>query len=102
MKISTIVYSAFIAIIFVSHPVVLAQENHQIETQKANVYLMPINVNTASVSQLQKLKGIGEVKALAIIEYRKKNGRFSSVSELVNVDGIGNKLVEQNKQMILF
>lgn len=50
-----------------------------------------ININTATVEQLQTLKGIGEKTAMAIIEYRDSVGTFSSVSELTEVKGIGEK-----------
>ena len=48
-----------------------------------------ININTASSEMLQTLKGIGETKAQAIIDYRTEHGPFQSVDELINVKGIG-------------
>lgn len=48
-----------------------------------------VNINTATVEELQTLSGIGEVKAERIVAYRKNNGPFKSVEDLLNVPGIG-------------
>lgn len=55
-----------------------------------------INLNTADVSQLMQLEGIGEKKAQAIIEHREKNGRFRVPEELTDVSGIGEGILEKN------
>ncbi|WHU48873.1 ComEA family DNA-binding protein [Gordonia sp. L191] len=49
----------------------------------------PVNLNTASESELDALPGVGPVTAQAIIDYRTRNGTFSSVEQLGEVDGIG-------------
>lgn len=59
-----------------------------------------INLNTASLTELQGLTGIGEKKAQAIIEYRTKNGEFQSVDQLTKVDGFGEKTVEKLRDSI--
>lgn len=59
-----------------------------------------ININFADLNQLQQLDGIGKVKAQAIIDYRETYGAFRTVDELVNVDGIGEKTLEKNRDRI--
>lgn len=54
-----------------------------------------VNINKASAKQLAMLPGIGESKAQAIIDYRKKQGKFKSIKELANVKGIGDKLLSK-------
>jgi competence protein ComEA len=58
-------------------------------------------VNTASADELMNLKGIGEKKANAIIEFRKANGLFKQPEDLTNVPGIGPKTLEANKDRIV-
>ncbi|SHJ51347.1 helix-hairpin-helix domain-containing protein [Tepidibacter formicigenes] len=60
-----------------------------------------ININTASVNELNSLPGIGNVIAVRIIEYRKQNGTFHSISDIKNVSGIGNKKFEGIKDLII-
>lgn len=52
------------------------------------------NINTADSIELEKLPGIGEVKAGQIVAYRRDNGLFKSLDELKNVSGIGDKTYE--------
>lgn len=60
-----------------------------------------VNINTATVEELKTLKGIGEKKAEAIIEYRKKNGSFKNKEELMKVRGIGKKLYETFQERVI-
>lgn len=50
-----------------------------------------ININTASVKELDALPGIGAKTAALIVEYRQKNGPFKKIEELMNVRGVGEK-----------
>jgi competence protein ComEA len=59
-----------------------------------------VNINTASKEALMTLPGIGEVLAQNIIDYRTKNGPFSSAEEIKEVNRIGDKLYEQLKDRI--
>ena len=52
-----------------------------------------VNLNTATKEELDTVKGIGPVKAQAIVDYRKEHGPFKSVDELKNVRGFGEKTV---------
>lgn len=59
-----------------------------------------ININTASVEELDKLPGVGATRAQYIIEYRESNGSFKSISEIQNIKGIGPATYEKMKEMI--
>lgn len=59
-----------------------------------------VNLNTATVSQIASLPGIGEKTAERIIEYREKNGGFKKVEDLMNVKGIGEKSFLKLKALI--
>ena len=64
----------------------------------AGAWAGPVNLNSADASTLAKeLDGIGPAKAQAIVEYRQKNGPFRSAEDLLKVDGIGAKVLEQNR-----
>lgn len=63
----------------------------------------PVNVNTASAEELAAaLVGVGEKKAQKIVDFRKQNGKFSALNELLFVKGIGPKIVKKNKDDIRF
>ncbi|WP_318435272.1 ComEA family DNA-binding protein [Photobacterium leiognathi] len=65
--------------------------------------LKAVNVNTASASDLAaSLPGIGETKAKAIVDYRKKHGKFKSAKDLEKVTGLGEKSVSSMKKYLKF
>ena len=59
-----------------------------------------VNLNTATVAELQTLEGIGEKKAEQIIAYREANGGFKQISDLKAVSGIGEKRFETLKDSL--
>jgi len=61
-----------------------------------------ININTANADQIASaMSGIGDSKAKAIVEYRSSHGKFKTIDSLENVDGIGEKTIEKNKDNIM-
>lgn len=70
------------------------------DSQQENLKSGKININTADVTMLQTLPGIGQKKAEMIIEYRNTNGPFQKEEDLTNVTGIGIKTFEQLKELI--
>ena len=77
----------------------LGIENETIIEDDKGVVSSLININTASIDELLTLNGIGESKALAIIEYRKIN-KFTKIEDLMNVSGIGEALYNKVKDSI--
>lgn len=59
-----------------------------------------ININTADATELDKLPGIGPARAADIIDYRQSHGGFSSIEEIKNINGIGDKTFENMKDLI--
>lgn len=59
-----------------------------------------ININTASLEELQNLNGVGPSLASKIIEYRKENGKFKTIEDIKNVSGIGENKFEEIKNQI--
>lgn len=60
-----------------------------------------IDINNATIEELQKIPGIGPSKAKNILEYIETNGSFTSIDQLDEVNGIGAKSLEQMKPYIL-
>ena len=59
-----------------------------------------VNINTADMTRLQDLPGVGPVTAEKIISHRENNGYFRSIEDIKNVSGIGEKTFEKIKDMI--
>jgi competence protein ComEA len=72
-----------------------------VTTVSAALASTTVNLNTADAATLQSsLAGIGKAKAEAIVAYREANGAFESVDELLEVKGIGQALIERNRDKL--
>ncbi|MDD2652096.1 MAG: helix-hairpin-helix domain-containing protein [Sulfurimonas sp.] len=56
-----------------------------------------VDINKANKTELMTLNGVGEAKANAILEYRKKHNCFSKVDEIKEVKGLGDKFLQKNR-----
>ncbi|EML1066544.1 ComEA family DNA-binding protein [Acinetobacter nosocomialis] len=70
------------------------------QTNSLNDSTGQIHLNQATVNEFRQLKGIGEKKAQAIVEYRQKNGGFKNIDEIKNVKGVGPAIFEKNKSRL--
>ncbi|MBN2117839.1 MAG: ComEA family DNA-binding protein [Anaerolineales bacterium] len=68
----------------------------EVETSTSEV----ININTASIAELDTLPGIGPTTAQKIIDYREQNGPFLNIEDIINVSGIGPGTYERIKDLI--
>lgn len=69
-------------------------------TNEENTQTTIVNINTATISELTTLPGLGEKKAEAIIKYREEHGNFEKIEDITNVSGIGNSIYESIKDLI--
>jgi comEA protein len=60
----------------------------------------PVNLNAATLAQLQTLPGVGASTAQRILDYRQKNGAFKKIEELMNVKGLGEKSFLKLKPLV--
>ena len=114
LLILTLMFTAFICGIYVGRNSPYAQLHLQSSTVESSpleisssipsgseqipsstVSVFPININTATAEMLQLLPDIGPSRAQAIIDYRTNNSEFKALTDLLLVDGIGEKILEK-------
>lgn len=78
----------------------LASQAAQEPVKVASVDVATININTATVKELQSLPGVGQVTAERIIAYRTEKGPFTAVDDLTKVKGIGKKSLEKIRELV--
>ena len=76
------------------------QNNDTISNNSANNKTSKININTATIEELDTLPGVGEATANKILNHRNESGNFKSIEEIKNVNGIGDKKYENIKELI--
>ena len=85
---------------YLSRPYVTNQRKAQTNQLASVGAINKVSINSASIEQLQQLKGAGPKKAQAIVDYRNQNGQFKTIDELQKVKGIGIKFIEKNRSML--
>ena len=95
----------FAPAVFLGKPDLIAvpnDEKSQNRTTKQAAANKPVllNINTASVEELQTLPNIGESTAQRIVDYRTQHGNFANIDALQNVRGIGAKTLEKLKPFV--
>ena len=91
--IKNLVLSVVLGLVFSTFLSLQLQANQKVSEKK-------ININTASLAQHLKLPRIGEKVAQRIIDFRKKNGKFKKIEEIMKVKGIGEKTFKRMKDLI--
>lgn len=79
-----------------------SEKGNSSNTTPSNSKQGTVNINTATLEELQTIKGIGKKKAEAILQYRKEHGAFRSKEDLLQVKGIGKKALEAIESQVTF
>ena len=79
-----------------------SEKGSSTNTSVSNSKQGTININTATLEELQTIKGIGKKKAEAILQYRKEHGAFRTKEDLLQVKGIGKKALEAIESQVTF
>lgn len=79
-----------------------SEKGNSYNTTPSNSKQGTVNINTATLEELQTIKGIGKKKAEAILQYRKEHGAFRTKEDLLQVKGIGKKALEAIESQVTF
>ena len=79
-----------------------SEKGNMSNTTPSNSKQETVNINTATLEELQTIKGIGKKKAEAILQYRKEHGAFRTKEDLLQVKGIGKKALEAIENQVTF
>ena len=79
-----------------------SEKGNSSNTTPSNSKQGTVNINTATLEELQTIKGIGKKKAEAILQYRKEHGPFRTKEDLLEVKGIGKKALEAIESQVTF
>jgi len=88
-----------VALLMTAAPAI-ASQNKTAAPKGAAASAAPLDLNTATAAQLEKLPGIGPKTAQLIVQHREKNGNFKKVEELMNIKGIGEKSFLKIKPLV--
>jgi competence protein ComEA len=98
-RLSLVLGSVLAAIVALAPATGLAQGKPS-KAKASPAVATPVNLNTATVADLEALPGVGAATAKLIVEHREKNGGFKKVEELMNIKGIGEKSFLKLKPMV--
>jgi competence protein ComEA len=102
MRIATIAAVLALGVtVLISSPAFAATQEPAPQPAAGSPAKPAINLNTATLEQLETLPGIGRKTAERIVEYRTKSGTFKRIEELMNVKGIGEKSFLKLKPLIV-
>jgi len=100
MLTSVLCFALSAGLALASEPVPAVAKETAKETTNESAQPAPLDLNSAQRSQLEQLPGIGEKRAQAILDYREAHGGFHSVSQLLQIKGIGRAMLRKLRPLV--